>query len=100
MAFAVARYRIIYFYVSDASCRFCLTHLLLTALIPALIAGRNTGQVVKFLLVMTLTAAICWVTCHCLVRNTFVGLFLNGRRYPIRGKTRELQPPKELRKTG
>jgi hypothetical protein len=87
-------------YVSDASYWFYLIHLPLTALLPGLIARWNVGPVGKSLAVLTLTTAICWVSYHYLVRDTFIGKFLSGRRYPIRSKTRGLPIPNDLRKAG
>jgi glucans biosynthesis protein C len=37
---------------------------------------------VKFLLIAGLTAGITLAMYHYLVRSTFVGTFLNGRKYP------------------
>lgn len=34
----------------------------------------------KFLIVLTVTTAICLTTYHFFVRNTFIGLFLNGKK--------------------
>ena len=87
-------------YVSDASYWFYLIHLPLTALLPGFFAGWGIGPVAKFMVVLTLTSLICWASYHYLVRDTFIGKFLNGRRYPIRGKTRTLQVQGDLRKTG
>ena len=74
-------------FVSDASYWFYLVHLPLTALGPGLLNGTGLPAGVKFLLVLGGTTFVCWVTYRYLVRATFVGKFLNGRRYP-----RVLQP--------
>lgn len=69
-------------YVSDASYWFYIIHLPLTTLIPGLIASWPLPAVVKFLIVLTATALVCALTYHYLVRSTFIGKFLNGRKYP------------------
>lgn len=68
-------------YVSDASYWVYLVHLPLTALLPGFIATWPLPALVKFLLVLLFTVIICFVTYHYFVRNTFIGQFLNGRRY-------------------
>jgi peptidoglycan/LPS O-acetylase OafA/YrhL len=77
-------------YVSDASYWFYLIHLPLTALLPGLIAGWNLSPVTKFLVVLAVSFLICWVTYHYLVRDTFVGKFLNGKRYSTKGSLKRL----------
>ncbi len=71
-------------YISDSSYWVYLIHLPLTALIPAFIWKLPLPAVGKFILVLSGTAIICFVSYHYLVRNTFVGKFLNGRKYPRR----------------
>lgn len=68
-------------YVSDSSYWVYLLHLPLTALLPGFLMGFVAPAFVKFLIVMLGTAFVCFVTYHYLVRNTFIGKFLNGRRY-------------------
>lgn len=68
-------------YVSDSSYWVYLIHLSFTALIPGLIADWLIPATLKFLFVMTTTGIICFVTYHYLVRGTFIGKFLNGRKY-------------------
>ncbi|MCB0382168.1 MAG: acyltransferase family protein [Psychroserpens sp.] len=69
-------------YVSDSSYWVYLLHLPLTIIIPALIADWNISGTLKFLFVTSSTAVICFVSYHYLVRNSFIGKFLNGRTYP------------------
>ena len=68
-------------YVSDSSYWVYLLHLPLTALLPSYLMGFAAPAVVKFLIVMLGTAFVCFISYHYLVRNTFIGKFLNGRRY-------------------
>ena len=56
----------------------------IVARVEALIAGWDIPSTLKFLIVMSTTATVCFVSYHFLVRNTFVGQFLNGRKYPRR----------------
>jgi hypothetical protein len=68
-------------YVSDASYWVYLLHLSLTAIIPGLIADWPLPATLKFLFVLIVTGVICFVSYHYLVRGTFIGQFLNGRKY-------------------
>lgn len=69
-------------FASDASYWFYLIHLPLTALGAGLLIGSGLPAGVKFVLVLAGTTAVCWVTYLYLVRGTFVGRFLNGKKYP------------------
>lgn len=69
-------------YISDSSYWVYLIHLPITAIIPAFIWKLPLPAAAKFLIVLLLTAIICFVSYHYLVRSTFIGKFLNGRRYP------------------
>ncbi len=77
-------------YVSDSSYWVYLLHLPLTALLPAFLYGVSIPAFFKFLIVMTATAVVCFVTYHYLVRATFIGKFLNGRSYSR--KIKDIQP--------
>ena len=71
-------------FASDASYWFYLIHLPLTALGAGLLIGSGLPSGIKFALVLGATTSVCWVTYVYLVRGSFVGLFLNGRKYPRR----------------
>lgn len=71
-------------YASDASYWVYLIHLPLTILIPGLIVDVPLPAFGKFSLVLISTSVICFATYHYLVRATFIGKFLNGRKYPLR----------------
>ncbi len=73
-------------YISDSSYWVYLIHLPLTAIIPALIWNFPIHAIFKFLIVLAVSTIICFVSYHYLVRNTFIGKFLNGRKYPIKWK--------------
>ncbi|MFH6768978.1 acyltransferase family protein [Gaetbulibacter aquiaggeris] len=68
-------------YVSDSSYWVYLLHLPLTAFIPGLISEWSMPAFFKFFIVMAGTALVCFITYHYFVRSTFVGVFLNGRKY-------------------
>lgn len=69
-------------YISDSSYWVYLIHLPLTAIIPSLVWKLPFPAIIKFIIVLCLTTFICFTTYHFLVRNTFIGKFLNGRKYP------------------
>jgi glucan biosynthesis protein C len=71
-------------YISDSSYWVYLLHLPLTFAIPGLIADWPLHANLKLLVVVISTTIICFVTYHYLVRGTFVGQFLNGRKYSIK----------------
>lgn len=68
-------------YVSDASYWVYLLHLSFTAIIPGLIVDWPLPATLKFLVVLITTGLICFVSYHYFVRGTFIGQFLNGRKY-------------------
>lgn len=70
-------------YVSDASYWVYLVHLPFTIWIPGLLSNLELPGIIKFFITLILTSIICFTTYHHLVRATFVGKFLNGRKYPI-----------------
>ena len=69
-------------YISDSSYWVYLIHLPLTAIIPAFIWKLSFPAFGKFIIVLSTTTIICFLTYHYFVRNTFIGEFLNGRKYP------------------
>jgi glucan biosynthesis protein C len=75
-------------YISDSSYWVYLLHLPLTILIPGLIADWPLHANLKLLVVVTSTTFICFVTYHYLVRGSFIGQFLNGRKYSIKKSSR------------
>ncbi|TXE08944.1 acyltransferase family protein [Algoriphagus aquimarinus] len=68
-------------YISDASYWVYLVHLPIAAFIPALIFEWQVPAMLKFLTVLSVTSIICFSTYHLFVRSTFIGKFLNGRKY-------------------
>jgi peptidoglycan/LPS O-acetylase OafA/YrhL len=68
-------------YISDASYWVYLLHLPLTAFLPSLLVDWDIPATFKFLTVASISTLICFVTYHYFVRSTFIGKFLNGRKY-------------------
>lgn len=68
-------------YISDSSYWVYLIHLSVIALIPSFIVDWPVHGIIKFLCVMAITGMICFVSYHYLVRGSFIGKFLNGRKY-------------------
>ncbi|WP_238474617.1 acyltransferase family protein [Maribacter algarum] len=69
-------------YISDSSYWVYLIHLPITAILPGFISKLHLPAAVKFMIVLSTTAIICFVSYHYFVRSTFIGKFLNGRKYP------------------
>lgn len=80
-------------YISDSAYWVYLLHLPLTAFLPGLLAGWAIPALLKFTIVASATTFICFFTYHYLVRATFIGEFLNGRKY-----SRKLDDIKPLEK--
>ena len=68
-------------YISDASYWVYLIHLPFTILIPRLLVSFNFPAEVKFVITLIVTSIICFTSYHFLVRSTFIGKFLNGKKY-------------------
>jgi peptidoglycan/LPS O-acetylase OafA/YrhL len=69
-------------YVADASYWIYLVHLPVVAALQILASRLSWHWSVKFPLILVVSLAVLFATYHYLVRSTFVGQFLNGRRYP------------------
>jgi glucans biosynthesis protein C len=69
-------------YFADAAYWMYIVHLPFTIWIPGLLATVAIPAVVKFVIVLAATTAVTTVSYHYLVRATFIGVLLNGRRYP------------------
>jgi peptidoglycan/LPS O-acetylase OafA/YrhL len=69
-------------YLSDASYWMYLVHLPIVWLLQAWSLRWPLPWVVKFCFVLAVTAVLSLGSYRWLVRDTFVGVFLNGRRYP------------------
>lgn len=67
-------------YLSDASYWIYLAHLPLVILVQAAVCNWAMPAMVKFLVISLLVTAAMLVTYHKLVRYSFIGRFLSGRR--------------------
>ena len=74
-------------YISDSSYWIYLTHMEFCYLIPCFIVTWNIPSTFKFLIVTIITTVIGFITYHYFVRNTFIGNFLNGRKFPSKVKS-------------
>ncbi len=68
-------------YISDASYWVYIIHLPVTHFVPGLFHGVAINVFIKFIISSILVTAICFASYHYLVRSTFIGKFLNGRKY-------------------
>ena len=68
-------------YISDSSYWIYIIHLPLTYFIPASFYQIEMNVYLKFFVSSILVTAICFFTYHFFVRKTFIGQFLNGRKY-------------------
>lgn len=69
-------------YLADSSYWMYLMHLPIVWLLQAWTMRWPLHWTVKFPLILAVTAVLLLASYHYLVRSTFVGVFLNGRRYP------------------
>jgi glucan biosynthesis protein C len=71
-------------YIMDASYWVYIVHLPIIAFIPGLMANISMPALVKFLITLLGTALICFASYKYLVRNSFIGAFLNGKTHKQR----------------
>ena len=69
-------------YLADSSYWLYIVHLPLLVAIEALVAHWLVPAELKLVLVVTLATAIMLVSYRYMVRSTFIGALLNGRRHP------------------
>jgi peptidoglycan/LPS O-acetylase OafA/YrhL len=72
-------------YLSDSAYWVYLLHLPVVIAVQGLLAKAVLPAEAKFTSVLVSVAVICLATYHFGVRSTVVGVFLNGRRYPVAG---------------
>ena len=68
-------------YISDASYWVYIIHLPVTHFVPGLLHGVGLNVFIKFIMSSTLVTIICFASYHYFVRSTFIGKFLNGKKY-------------------
>jgi glucan biosynthesis protein C len=69
-------------YLADSSFFVYIAHLPVSYLLSTLVMRWPLHWSIKFTFILTFTTALSFLMYHYLVRSTFVGQFLNGRRYP------------------
>jgi glucan biosynthesis protein C len=68
-------------YISDASYWIYLVHLPVVMFLQALLINFDINPFFKFLVVLSGTLVMVLITYNFIVRNSFIGKFLNGRKY-------------------
>ena len=69
-------------YISDGSYWMYIIHLPIAIGLAPVLSGVDVVAELKFAFVFGATTVLCLITYHFLVRATFIGAWLNGRRYP------------------
>lgn len=69
-------------YISDASYWVYIIHMPFTLALPGLLVNTPFYAIVKFFIITLITSLVAFVTYNYWVRSTFIGQFLNGRKYP------------------
>lgn len=69
-------------YISDGSYWIYLIHMPIVIYFQSLLLAYDLPVFVKFSIVMLATVVVAVLSYHYLVRATFIGKFLNGRKYP------------------
>ena len=80
-------------YVADASYWIYLVHLPIVAAFQVLVGHLPWHWALKFPLVLGVSLLVLFASYHYLVRSTFIGQVLNGRRYPRRTASPEPVTP-------
>lgn len=79
-------------YVADSSYWLYLMHLPVLAFFAGFLHGVPLHWTIKYLLQVAGTLAVLFVSYRHLVRSTFIGAILNGRRYPRGGVAQPATP--------
>jgi peptidoglycan/LPS O-acetylase OafA/YrhL len=72
-------------YLADASFYMYIMHLPIVYALQAWMIRWPLHWSVKYALILTITMSLLLVSYHYCVRSTFIGQFLNGRKYPRGG---------------
>ena len=70
-------------YMSDASYWVYLIHLFFVAITPSFLSDIPIPSTLRFLFVLIISTVLSFLSYHYLVRSTFIGKFLNGKKYKI-----------------
>ena len=68
-------------YISDSSYWVYVIHLPLVFFIPAFFHQSEMNLLIKFIINAAIVTATCFLSYHYFVRKTFIGKFLNGRKF-------------------
>ncbi|HXP60146.1 MAG TPA: hypothetical protein VN829_06615 [Dongiaceae bacterium] len=71
-------------YLADASCWTYLVHLPLVIALQILVGRWALPRPVKYLFILAVAIPVLLLSYHYLVRSSWIGLQLNGHRYPRR----------------
>ena len=71
-------------YIADSSYWLYIVHLPLVVWLQVAFANLALPWVIKMSLILAITAPLLLVSYHYLVRSSFIGVTLNGRKYPFR----------------
>jgi peptidoglycan/LPS O-acetylase OafA/YrhL len=82
-------------YLADASFFVYIIHLPIVYALQTWMIRWPLHWSMKYALIVALTTVIVFAMYHFLVRSTFVGKFINGRKYPKRGTDPLLKPQLE-----
>ena len=69
-------------YISDGAYWMYIIHLPIAVALAPVLSGVDVVAELKFAFVFGATTVLCLITYHFLVRATFLGAWLNGRKYP------------------
>jgi len=69
-------------YVADSSYWLYLVHPVVVVPLQILVADFNVNALLKLLFINAVAFPVVFASYHFLVRSTFIGMILNGRRYP------------------
>lgn len=88
-------------YLADASYWLYLAHLPVVFLLQVLLMNVNLHWSFKFPLILLVTMTVLLVSYHYMVRSTFIGKALNGRKYPRKsGITEAPEEPSSTKPSG
>jgi ABC-type multidrug transport system ATPase subunit/peptidoglycan/LPS O-acetylase OafA/YrhL len=79
-------------YVADSSYWLYLAHLPIVAAFQVWMGKWPLHWSVKYPLVLAVSLAVLFLSYHFLVRSTFIGKALNGRKYPLRSTPNDAPP--------
>ncbi len=71
-------------YIADASYWIYLAHLPVVAVLAVWVGQWQVSWMLKYPFILVVSFAVLFASYHLLVRPTFIGQLLNGRRYPLR----------------